>query len=200
MCYNFLMIPYEYPSREIAEQVERNNALLLFQNYSETSRLNTDLIVHAIAGRYYSAEERAKILEDENKIQEAIGRFEKEVWYEGGWQEDEQKAQLKSHEMHLGTMETLSYTIAGRTLITLRDETIGAEITVITAENEPPRPDDSGPMGLQSINATAKQAIELLGRMNSYRSANIGMTPSRRVSIADSQMLYTPNSEIIDSE
>ena len=193
------MIPYEDPSQELQQQREREYANALMKNYLETSELNMDLIIRASIGGSFSSEDQEKVLADSHKINEAINKFEKEAWYEGGWQEDELNTRTASHELELEDMEALSLATAGRTLITLRDKKLNADITVITSEDEPQRPDGSGSMGLQSIHATAEDAIQLLHRMIEYRKAHISMTTSTKLYISMSGVPNEQISEIVDS-
>lgn len=181
------MISNEHSPRELEILVTQ----MLLERYFEDSRLTIELIIKAIVGVSLTGEARQKVLDDYERVDEGIKQFEREVWLQGGWQEDEHRSALNGLSLVLGDIEALSFSTAGRTLITIRDKNKGIDITMCTAEDDPPYPDGSGHMGLQSIYATADEALALLHQMGQYCELGLCMGPSRDVSIGITDVTST---------
>lgn len=163
-------------------------------NYRKTGRINTTLTLDAALNSrrdYHTGEpvERrdGNTLERVNAAMAAINNhvkmFDKRVWF-GGLQKLVQKCETKgmsaTHSIptkNIGKVKVLAYAMAGRAMVTL--DAKKCSITVITAEDE-----DRPRMGIQGIDATELQAIELLdsvmdawvlGEVHMKSDTNIGM-------------------------
>lgn len=90
------------------------------------------------------------------RIHAEVKNFERVVWF-GGLQKQVVGSNWRGFRMDFGKSLALVYTLAGRTQITIETENEDSYVSVITAE------DSHEPvMGIQGINATEKQALQLL--------------------------------------
>lgn len=140
---------------------KRCDALERKQSYLKTDRLSI-----AVLGDYNDHPVQ-RVKTDIAKIEQAIHQFEQIVWY-GGLQQYVGRASRKGHSMETPKVEAMLYAIAGRVMITFRNPSKDIDVTVITAETETRQ----GVMGLQSVDATAKQAVSLLEEFTSYVRSN----------------------------
>src|SRR3989344_3337969 len=153
------------PKEVICHKCAENDRLLYFQ---KTGTLNIRLITSALLQRMDEVRghtvpnhvfavpttEKRKILRARKDIDKAVKDFERTVWF-GGLQEYIQKAEWKGHSANAYGVKVMAYAMAGRVMITM--EKGNATVTVITAEDE-----KHSVMGLQSVDATLFQAVQLL--------------------------------------
>ena len=157
--------------------------------YKKTRKLSASLIMNAAGGNYYSPEDNIKIKSETGVINEAIDDFEKNVWWEGGLQTWNEKSENRGFSASKGSVETRMYTIAGRTMITMLDHSKDIDVTLITSESDERdfhkkygMPELY--MGLQSINATAREAVELIADVKKQHSQGLlNFLPNNGISV-----------------
>lgn len=115
-----------------------------------TTRYVTDMTLDAIS--------KDKWKDPPMPFYDEIKYFEKHSWF-NGIQSTVQKSSTKGMKAEAKGLTMLTYTIAGRAMITLEED--NASITLITAEDEM-----ESRMGLQGICATEKQAKNILLKAN----------------------------------
>lgn len=139
-----------------------------FDDYVRTARISTRLLtevaIRTVHLEYGHSVERANLVLELQKhrddIQGKVQQFDGEVWF-GGLQSIVQKSTMKGMqareliESSCGPVKLMTYAIAGRAMFTL--DAPKCSITLITDETSP-----SSRMGVQGIDATAAEAIELI--------------------------------------
>ncbi|MFH0937272.1 MAG: hypothetical protein V1808_03180 [Candidatus Daviesbacteria bacterium] len=168
-----------YKGRQrIAVICTRCSAQDYLEDYQKTRRLSSSLIMEALVSNYYPAEDKFRILADRNVVDEAVKVFEKEIWWEGGLQKFNKNSSDRGHSLKFGNLTARMYTLAGRVMITMEDNSRNIDLTVITTEN------NELYMGVQSVNATAREAVELLYEMRRLKAnGKLKFQPDNKVSI-----------------
>lgn len=143
-------------------------------------RISTRLLMKATLNQAYKQLEEGdqEILDQYERIQPEVAKFQKDVWF-GGLQDIARNAKTKGTSAVVGDFKLLCYTMCGRAMVTLDDPK--ASLTLITAEDA--APGDSG-MGVQGIDATGEQALELLRRAMMIWADGVRVTEDAEVSIA----------------
>lgn len=159
------------------------------QTYHETRRLSSTLIANAINGQTYSTEDSVRILAEEEVVEEAIEEFENEVWWKGGLQVWNKQSRDRGFSVKQDDIEARMYTLAGRTMITIVNQAKGIDVTVITSEDDErdflrENGMNETSMGLQSIHATAREAVELLADVRRLQNQGLfHFQPDNQVSL-----------------
>lgn len=116
----------------------------------------------------YSASQAHELMAGFSAINEAVDLFEREAWY-AGLQAAIQAVPQRGMSGEANGLKLLTWVCAGRCMLTI--EGGGESVTLITADNEAPyqrprNPGDPkmGPMGMQSVDATAAGAVRLITR------------------------------------
>jgi len=137
--------------------------------WKATGVLNTSLIIAANLAHYdleygrplrpsadfMSPADISRVCLQTAIINQAIGRFEQKVWFDG-LQHYVQQAVVKGHATHVDGITVRLYAMAGRVIVTFEDAG-GGSVTVITAEDE-----TESVMGLQGVDTTVTRACGLL--------------------------------------
>jgi hypothetical protein len=147
--------------------------------FEETTRLTTRTLMDAMMSKYdpTPTETDLAVLKAFEEVPRHIALFEGEVWF-GGLQDSARKATVKGTSLEKDGFKLLCYTMCGRAMITLEDAE--ASVTVITTEDGTYR----GQMGLQGIDATGAQAVELLSKARNLWASGLRTTEDREVRIA----------------
>jgi hypothetical protein len=155
----------------------------LIDGYKKDSRLSMSLML------FCALREEDPIARSVNRdvkiVKAAAKAFEQEVWFDGGLQDNVVHSGGRGHSFNEGSFSALVYTIAGRTMITLSDNEKLTQVTLITSEDEPPREDGSGRMGIQSADATSEDAVALINKVRQLqRAGEFQVFPSEEVDFA----------------
>lgn len=159
-------------------------------DYRADGRLTTRLTMAASMKAFYAREAREKsdcdptwleIADASQRVHAHGKRFDREVWF-GGLQKQVRAAKRAGMEATpisstLGHITMLTFTTAGRALMTLRTDT--AEVTLITAEDE-----STSRMGVQGIDATEVEAITLIDTViRAWKAGTVTMSESQTVGL-----------------
>jgi len=124
------------------------------------------------------ADEVRAIAASLERIQIAVREFEQAVWF-GGLQKAARASRTKGMRGHpdVGPVSLISYTMAGRAMVTIEDAT--TQVTLITIEDE-----EKPCMGLRGIEATEAQALALLKAVReAWAAGRVEMREDRGVSV-----------------
>lgn len=117
-----------------------------------------------------SKQDAAEINTSVEKIHALAKVFEGAVWYLGGLQEKVNACDTSGMSGQADGWSVLLYAIAGRCMITLRDDETKQSLTLITADDEEPftrlkwGSKSMGPMGIQGLDCTEETAVRLLAQ------------------------------------
>lgn len=167
-------------------------------HWKATGTLHVGLFLPAWRKREYpdepnaiTPEEARQLLSAFSAIESAVDEFERHAWYRG-LQKRVRDTRERGLRGEASGVTLLCWSCAGRCLLT-----IGAEdrsVTLITTDSEAPyarRPDGyepatgdkMGPMGVQSVDATADEAVSLIWQvMENWE--RMGIRPDVEVTVA----------------
>lgn len=162
---------YKYRGDELIEAHCREcNDKTTFENYINTKRLSSHLVMDNSLNLYHTNMKKDWNFENDNfleqlrtrceiaisvsKIQKKIKNFEKEVWFKG-LQNTVRASTMKGVSAIINNFYVLTYTMCGRTMITIQDDT--ASVTLITDETS-----ETSCAGLHGIDATEEKALSLI--------------------------------------
>lgn len=150
------------------------------EQFGKDNRISTRLLMKATLNQALKQLEDGDqaIIVQYERLQPEVARFQKDVWF-GGLADIARNAKTKGTSATVGDFKLLCYTMCGRAMITLDDPK--ASLTLITAEDA--APGESG-MGVQGIDATGDQAMELLRRAMMIWADGVRVTEDREVRIA----------------
>lgn len=154
----------------------------VFDAYRLTSKLSTPLLSHAVLRGNRPDAKNAK--RDIAIVEASVEVFEDEAWFEGGLQAQVQAADTKGLSLHYENLVLMSYSISGRTLITISDDAKNIDVTLVTSEDQPRIREGRHIMGIQGIDATASEAVDLIhGLVQMSRKGPLRMVPDADIRI-----------------
>jgi hypothetical protein len=160
------------------------------ESYMSEPIYDTRTMVQLSLATHFSEEEKASMqgrvhfesfpreeMEALLKLEERVVEFREQVW-EAGLQKIVDACRYKGMEGRVSeTIEILCYSMAGRTMTTLREG--DHDVTVLSASNEAP-----SRMGLHGINGTLRQGQELLQRAcEVWKTQGISMEHEKSVTL-----------------
>lgn len=127
-----------------------------YAEYQKTGFISTSLLTTATIDNYRTqSEESVAVVTDMEKVTEAVALFESQVWF-GGLQKYVRESAYKGASAEFGEVKFLSYTMCGRSRVTLQGS--NGFVDVLVAEEST----EKGMMGINGIGTTAKEAAALL--------------------------------------
>ena len=154
----------------------------IFEGYRQNSRLSMDLMMYSILRP--ETPSAAYVRRDTDIVDKAKEALETEVWFDGGLQRQIQNSPERGLSVENDDFSALVYSIAGRTMITLSDKEKGIQVTLITGDDEPRQENGKGRMGIQSVDATAEDAVALINKARLLqRDGLFSVSPNPNVGI-----------------